>query len=217
MENIEKVDNSSAVDRKTDKAFIKAAEKLHIKHKEINRTMSLPFIMMLVGVIIAAFAIRQFIAEPTMVDGPSMQTTLMNRERVFVEKVSYWFNEPERGDIVIVRYPNRVDRFVKRIIAMPGETIEIKSDGFVYINDKKLDESAYAGDWYGCIYKKVNTVGSVNGRYTVPEGYYFVIGDNRDDSHDSRDDDVGPIKACDVLGRVRSVVWPINKIRSVSK
>ena len=172
---------------------------------------------MLACVVVAAFALRQFIAEPTVVDGPSMQTTLMDGERVFVEKVSYWLHEPKRGDIVIVKYPDRWERFVKRIIAMPGETIEIKEDGFVYINDKKLDESAYAGDWYGKIYRMVETVGSVNGRYTVPEGHYFVIGDNRNRSNDSRAKEVGAIPAEDVLGRVRAVIWPINKFRSVSK
>ena len=217
MEIIESINETAVISKKNETAFMKAAERLHKKHAEINRTFSLPFILMLLGVVIAAFAIRQFIAEPTMVDGESMQTTLTDRERVFVEKVSYWFHEPERGDIVIVRYPNRTARFVKRVIAMPGETIEIKADGFVYINDKKLDERAYAGDWYGNIYTKVMTVGNVNGRYTVPDGYYFVIGDNRNESHDSRHNDVGPIPACDVLGRVRAVVWPLSKIRSVCK
>ena len=205
------------IDRKTDGAFAKAAETLHKKHTEINRTFTLPFFLMLACVVVAAFALRQFIAEPTMVDGPSMETTLMDGERVLVEKVSYWLHEPRRGDIVIVKYPDRWERFVKRIIALPGETIEIKLDGFVYINDERLDESAYAGDWYGRIRKTVETVGSVDGRYTVPEGHYFVVGDNRNVSHDSRDDDVGPIPAVDVLGRVRAVVWPINKLRSVSK
>ena len=206
-----------AIDRKTDDAFIKQAETLHKKHAEINRTFTLPFFLMLACVVVAAFALRQFIAEPTMVDGPSMQTTLMDTERVLVEKVSYWLHEPRRGDIVIVKYPDRWERFVKRVIALPGETIEIRPDGFVYINDEKLDESAYAGDWYGRVYKKVETVGSVDGKYTVPEGHYFVVGDNRNLSHDSRDDDVGPISAVDVLGRVRAVIWPINKLRSVSK
>lgn len=205
------------IDRKTQGAFAKAAETLHKKHTEINRTFTLPFFLMLACVVVAAFALRQFIAEPTMVDGPSMQTTLMDGERVFVEKVSYWLHEPKRGDIVIVKYPDRVERFVKRIIAMPGETIEIKEDGFVYINDERLDESAYAGDWYGRISGMVETVGNVDGRYTVPEGHYFVIGDNRNWSNDSRAKAVGPIPAEDVLGRVRAVIWPINKLRSVSK
>ncbi|MBR3299649.1 MAG: signal peptidase I [Clostridia bacterium] len=206
-------DRPVEVDRKTNGAFSKAAEKLHKDHSALNRTFTLPFLLVLLCVMAAAFAIRQFIAEPTVVDGPSMQTTLMDGERVLVEKVSYWFREPQRGDIVIVRYPNRTERFVKRVIALPGEKITI-SKGCVLINDEQIDESAY---WIGNIYKLINTVGSENGSYTVPEGYYFVIGDNRNKSHDSRDEDVGPIAAENVLGRVRAVVWPLNKIRSVSK
>ncbi len=206
----------SVIDRKTDAAFMRASEALHKKHSEVNKTFTLSFFITLAMVIVAAFAIRQFIAEPTMVDGPSMQTTLMDGERVFVEKVSYWLHEPERGDVVIVNYPNRSERFVKRIIALPGETISIDK-GYVYINGERLDESAYAGDWYGRIILHIQTVGSENGSYTVPQGHYFVMGDNRNYSHDSRADDVGAVAAEKVLGRVRAVIWPLNKIRKVSK
>ncbi|MBR3299651.1 MAG: signal peptidase I [Clostridia bacterium] len=203
-----------AVNAKTERAFEKASEKLHKHHSELNRTFNLPFVLMILCVIVAAFAVRQFIAEPTLVDGESMETTLMDRERLFVEKVSLWFGEPQRGDIVIVHYPNSSSRYVKRIIAMPGESIEIKH-GFVYINDEQLDESAYAGDWYGRINSIVQTVGSVDGRYTVPEGHYFVIGDNRNESKDSRSDEVGAIPFEQVLGRVRAVIFPFSRMRGV--
>lgn len=204
-----------AVNAKTERAFEKASEKLHKHHSELNRTFNLPFVLMILLVIVAAFAVRQFIAEPTLVDGESMETTLMDRERLFVEKVSLWFGEPQRGDIVIVHYPNSASRYVKRIIAMPGETIEIKKDGFVYINDERLDESAYAGEWYGKITSIVQTVGSVDGRYTVPKGHYFVIGDNRNWSKDSRSDEVGAIPFEQVLGRVRAVIFPFSRMRGV--
>lgn len=207
----------TVIDRKTDDAFLRACEKLHRKHAEVNKTFTLPFFLMLACVVLAAFAVRQFLAEPTMVQGESMETTLMDRERVFVEKVSYWFREPERGDIVICKYPGRYERFVKRVIGLPGETIEIKKDGFVYINGERLDESAYAGDWYGKIKVYVNTIGNVNGCYTVPEGHYFVMGDNRNWSNDSRYSDVGAIPTSQILGKVRSVIWPLNNTRSVSK
>ena len=114
-------------------------------------------LLTLLSVIIGALALRSFIVEPTIVDGESMQTTLMDGERVLVEKVSYWFNEPQRGDIVIVRFPNRNECFVKRIIAFGGETIEIR-DGFVYIDGKMLDETEYAGEWYGKIRPSMRVV-----------------------------------------------------------
>lgn len=208
-------ENAAAlIGRKGERAFEKAAEVLHKKHKELNKTFSLSFLLTLACVILAALALRQFFAEPTRVDGDSMQYTLLDRERLFVEKVSYWFGAPKRGDIVIVKYPNSTARYVKRIIALPGETIEIREDRFVYINGERLDESAYAGDWYGKIDLPMETKGSKNGKYTVPEGHYFVMGDNRNDSTDSRHELVGAIPEDKVLGRVRAVVWPLNKIRS---
>ncbi|MBR5948056.1 MAG: signal peptidase I [Clostridia bacterium] len=210
----ERDESPARIDRRRESAFEKAAERLHKKHSELNRTFTPSFIAMLACVIVAAVAIRQFIAEPTRVKGESMQYTLMDTERLFVEKVSYWFNAPSRGDIVIVNYPGGTDRYVKRIIALPGETIEIREDGFVYINGEMLDESAYAGDWYGKINIPIGTKGSKNGKYTVPEGHYFVMGDNRNDSTDSRDRRVGAIPVSEVLGRVRAVVWPLNKLRS---
>lgn len=170
----------------------------------------------LLSVIIGALALRSFIVEPTIVDGESMQTTLMDGERVLVEKVSYWFNAPQRGDIVIVRFPNRNECFVKRIIAFGGETIEIR-DGFVYIDGKMLDETEYAGEWYGKIRPsmRVRSVGSINGVYTVPEGCVFVMGDNRNNSHDSRAEDVNAIPIENVLGKARCRIWPLDRGGSI--
>ncbi len=203
----------AAVDRRTDAAFSKAADALHKKHTELNRTFTLPFFLILACVIIAACAVRAFIAEPTRVDGRSMRYTLLDRERLFVEKVSYWFTEPERGDIVIVRYPDSNAIFVKRVIALPGETLEFK-DGAVYIDGEKLDESAYAGDWYGHIWLDFSYYNLPYTSYTVPQGHYFVMGDNRNDSKDSRHPEVGAIEAGSILGKVRAVIWPLRSIRS---
>ena len=206
-------DSIPAVDSRTADAFKKTARRMHKNNAEMNRTFSLSFLSVLFCGIVTAFTLRMFIAEPTKVDGKSMQHTLLNGESVLVEKVSYWFHEPQRGEVVIINYPGSSARFVKRIIALPGETIEIRRDGFVYINGDLLDESAYAGDWYGSIRIPITTKGSVKGRFTVPEGHYFVIGDNRNDSKDSRNPEVGPIPFESILGRVRAVVWPPNAIR----
>lgn len=192
--------------------FTAAAERMHRNHPALNRTLTTGFVLVLLAVVIAAFAMRQFLFEPTLVDGESMETTLMNGERVAVSKAAYWFREPQRGDIVIVHYPNRQGRFVKRIIAFGGETITL-NNGYVMIDGKKLDESAYAGDWYGNINLYISTHGSVNGVYTVPEGHVFVMGDNRNISHDSRSADVGPIANEQVLGKAFAAVWPLSRFR----
>ena len=147
-ENMTAENGSKLVGRKGERAFEKAAEALHKKHKELNKTFSLSFLLTIACVILAALALRQFIAEPTRVKGDSMQYTLLHKEGLLVEKVSYWFGAPERGDIVIVKYPNSADRYVKRIIALPGETVEIRG-GVVYVNGSALDEPYVKGkcDW----------------------------------------------------------------------
>ena len=198
--------------RRRRRAFLRASERLHKNHFAINRTLTLRFILSLLAVIVAALAVRQFIFEPTKVDGTSMANTLKDHERVLVEKLSYLFHEPRRGDIVIVHYPGSQSRYVKRIVGMPGETVSIE-DGYVLIDGERLDESAYSDPmWFGCILAEVQTK---DGKYTVPQDHYFVIGDKRNNSKDSRNDDVGAIPAHQVLGRAIMVVWPFDSIRSV--
>ena len=92
--------------RRKNSFFSDAVDKLHKKDSSYRNISYFRFLLTLLSVIIGALALRSFIVEPTIVDGESMQTTLMDGERVLVEKVSYWFNEPQRGDIVIVRFPN---------------------------------------------------------------------------------------------------------------
>lgn len=166
-------------------------------------------------VLLIALTVRHFVFEPTVVEGESMQTTLMDGERIFIDKLSYWFTAPARGDIVIVHYPGRSEHFVKRIVALEGETIEIR-DGYVYINGEQLDESSYASDeWYGRIRLLINSPQSHNGVYTVPEGHVFVMGDNRNWSKDSRSREVGAIPVTEILGRARFVFWPLEGFRSI--
>ncbi|NLB60934.1 MAG: signal peptidase I [Clostridiales bacterium] len=166
------------------------------------------FIITLLMVVIAVFALRMFIFEPIKVDGVSMQPTLIDTENMLVEKVSYWFSTPERGDIIICYFPNRADpneTFVKRIIGLPGETISVK-EGAVYINGEKLDESEY---W----------LGHINGNfpeYEIPDGEVFVMGDNRNNSGDSRLKEVGSIPIKRIVGHVLGVISPIKNLREVN-
>ena len=202
------------ISKKTMGRFQKQAERMHKNHKGFSTIFNLGFMLMLAAVVVAALALRQFIFEPTLVDGTSMEQYLHDMERVAVNKTAYWFHEPNRGDIVIVHYPDRSERFVKRVIAFEGETISIK-EGYVYINGERLDESAYAGDWYGHVTRLIDREWTTTGEYTVPEGHVFVMGDNRNVSHDSRAKDVGPIPNEQVLGRCVAVVWPISSVRGI--
>lgn len=192
-------------------------EERRFKHeKSYRRTATLDLLVSLLIVVIFTFAVRTFITEPTRVQGQSMQPTLMDGERLFVEKLSYLFADPERGDIVICEYPDiYYDTYhageiftgktcVKRVIGLPGETVEVKG-GRVFIDGKELDESAY---WNGRIEGDY-------GPYTVPENSWFVMGDNRNDSTDSRYYMVEAIPKSRIIGRVHSVVLPLDSMRSV--
>ena len=184
--------------------FAKEAELLHGDCRAFRKRDNFDFFLYLVIVLLVAFSVRLFIFEPVRVSGASMETTLWDGERMFVEKVSLWFTEPERGEIVICRYPNDPRNIVKRIVAMPGETVEIRW-GVLYVNGKPLDESAY---WEG----------PIQGNYgpaVVPEGHVFVMGDNRLVSLDSRSAGVGPIPFERIIGRVHYVILPFNAIRKV--
>ncbi len=205
---------AAKVSKQMMRRFEKQSERLHKQHKGFSDTFNLGFLLMLAVVVVAALALRQFVIEPTLVDGTSMEQYLHDTERVAVNKTAYWLHEPERGDIVIVHYPERTERFVKRIIAFGGETISIKN-GYVYIDGEQLDESAYAGDWYGHITRVIDSRWTNTGEYTVPEGHVFVMGDNRNLSKDSRSSQVGPIANEQVLGKCVAVVWPIGSVRFV--
>jgi len=164
------------------------------------------FLLYIAIVVLMALAIRSFIAEPIRVDGDSMVPTLTNNEDMLVEKVSYWFSDPMRGDIVICYYPGYTESCVKRVIGLQGETVSI-SDGAIYINGALLDESAY---WQGEIIGDMDPV-------TVGEREVFVVGDNRNGSKDSRNPSVGCIPYSKVVGRVVAVVWPFSEHESFGR
>lgn len=152
--------------------------------------------------LILALFLRAFVVESFVVDGTSMQPTLRNRERLLVVKFLYRFGRPQIGDIVVFRYPLNPGRvFVKRVIARGGETVEIRQ-GQVFVNDKPLVEPYLA------------TVRSSSYPFTrVPPGNLFVLGDNRNNSEDSRF--FGLVPLGNVKGRALVVYWPIDRVRVV--
>lgn len=164
------------------------------------------FFVYILIVVLTALTIRAFIAEPIRVDGESMIPTLINNEDMLVEKVGYWFTDPQRGDMIICFYPGYTESCVKRVIGLPGETVSV-ADGVIYINGTAIDESAY---WSGEINGEVAPV-------TVGARQVFVIGDNRNGSNDSRNPGVGCIPYGKVVGRVVAVVWPFNVFRTFGR
>lgn len=182
------------------------SEKQLEKMKGAAAWRRIDFVISLLLVVLFAFSLRTFVFEPVRVDGRSMVPTLQDNEHMIVEKISYLFSEPKRGDIVICYYPGYKDSCVKRVIGLPGDIIAV-AEGVIYINGQPLDESAY---WGGFINGYMAPV-------TVAEDSYFVIGDNRNNSKDSRYKSVGAIPIERIKGRVCAVAWPFSNFRTISR
>lgn len=162
------------------------------------------WIISLVSAVAVALLIRTFIVELYVVDGPSMQPTLQDGERLVVNKFIYYWREPKRGEVVIFRYPRDHSRvFIKRVIAIGGDTIEIK-DGHVLVNDALVNED-YIAEKTRTEYPK----------QTVPEGTIFVCGDNRRNSLDSRFPDVGFVPLELLKGKASLIFWPVDNFATL--
>jgi len=149
-----------------------------------------------------ALPIRAFVFSPFVVDGHSMDDTLANREVMFTTKYDYRLGDPSRFDVVICRYPGRRENFVKRVVGVPGDTVAVQN-GDLYINGERYDEE----------YIKHRPNYSMEA-YTVQADEYFVLGDNRANSNDSHL--IGPLKREQIIAHVRSVFFPLNRIRAIS-
>ena len=163
------------------------------------------WVMVFVVAAALAFVVRTFIFEPVRVDGSSMLNTLEDSEFMIATKFDYLMGDPERFDIVICDYPNTDDGMyrVKRVIGLPGETIELTADGDLYVNGEYVEQN------FDMKSKPYQAYGPI----TVQEGKYVVMGDNRGNSKDSRDRFVGPLERKMIKGHVRCVVFPLNKVR----
>jgi len=151
--------------------------------------------------LILALAIRGFIFEPMLVPTGSMIHTIEIGDRILVNKYIYRFNDLKPGDIVVFKYPDDPSQiFVKRLIGVGGDVIEIK-DGVLYKNGNPVDEP----------YLKEPMIGSF-GPFTVPEGHYFMMGDNRNSSKDSRFWENKYVPRSMIVGKATYRIWPINRI-----
>lgn len=147
-----------------------------------------------------------FLFQPNQVKGHSMDPTFHDGEYILTDKVSFRLGLPKRGDVVVFISPKNADiDFIKRIVALPGERVRIRG-GKVYINDNSLDESVYLGPG---VYTGSESFLLENREFLVPEGKYFVMGDNRPGSSDSRD--FGPVKPSEFVGKVFFRYWPIDR------
>jgi len=147
-----------------------------------------------------------FLAQPHKVDGKSMQPNFQNSEFILTEKVTYRRGDPQRGDVIIFHAPPPYDSdFIKRVVGLPGENIKLV-EGEVYINDIKLNEYYLPPDFV----TSERSFLRENVEYLIPENYYFVMGDNRDGSSDSRE--WGPINKSSIVGRAIFRYWPPGKI-----
>ena len=165
---------------------------------------ALSWILCLVLAFAIAMTLRTFVFEFVRVDGDSMLPTLTTDERLFVEKLSKLSDDGiKHGDILIVKYPGKGDTaYVKRVVGLAGDTIEVR-EGTLYRNGEAVKEDYTLDDEMKYTFES----------YTVPEGNYFLLGDNRNDSLDSHM--IGPIPKEDIVGHAVCVIWPIWEFKTL--
>ena len=160
---------------------------------------ALSWVLCIAGAMVLALLLRLFVFELATVDGQSMEPTLHSYQALFVEKVSRYSGNIERGQILIVNYPNEDGVFVKRVVGLPGDEVEVKG-GYLYVNGERRDENYINCGNGGMDYEME--------KQTVPKDHYFVMGDNRNDSMDSHI--VGPISKDMIIGHAVCVIWPLG-------
>ena len=173
------------------------------KKSVIGETVS--FILYIAVVFLVTFLVIHYVGQRTQVSGSSMEYTLSDGDNLIVDKISYRFYEPERFDIIVFPFQQEEDTYyIKRIIGLPGETVQIGEDGTILINGMELEES------YGR--EVIQEPGAAAEPLTLREGEYFVLGDNRNASSDSRDPSVGMIQREDIVGRAWLRIYTFDKV-----
>ncbi|MCQ2498453.1 MAG: signal peptidase I [Lachnospiraceae bacterium] len=163
--------------------------------------LSLYFLLILVFVLLLV----KFVGQKIQVNGTSMSPTLDDKDQLLVDKISYRFSDPDRFDIIVFPYKYEKDTYyIKRIIGLPNETVFIDSEGKIYINGELLEEG------YGK--EIIIDPGRAYEEIQLAEDEYFVLGDNRNNSSDSRDPNIGNIKRDQIMGRAFMRVYPFNKL-----
>ena len=158
----------------------------------------------LLVVLCLVYRVIHFVGQRTQVSGSSMEPQLRHEDNLIVDKITYRFREPERFDIIVFPFEYEDNTFyIKRIIGLPGETVQIDRDGNIFINGEILEEG------YGK--EVIQEPGRAYEPITLGEDEYFVLGDNRNNSSDSRDMSVGNVRRDKIIGRAWLRIWPFDR------
>jgi signal peptidase I len=201
-------DQAKLMDSTTDEVDIEVGLESLSKEEDVDEPLSFRLVLIetietLVLALVLFLAINTVTAR-IQVDGKSMEPSFQHRDNVIVNKLTYRFSELQRGDVVVFPYPHSPEEdYIKRVIGLPGDRLAIR-DGQVYINEVPLNEP----------YIKSPAMADYP-ETTVPEGKVFVLGDNRNDSSDSRS--WGPLPIASILGKAVFVYWPLPQIGTVDQ
>lgn len=161
--------------------------------------------MYILFVLCAVYLVIHFVGQRTQVQGSSMEPKLSSEDNLIVDKISYRFHDPERFDIVV--FPFRYEEntfYIKRVIGLPGETVRIDEKGNILINGEILEES------YGK--EVIQSPGRAYEDIVLADDEYFLMGDNRNNSTDSRDPSVGNVRRDEIVGRAWLRIWPLDQV-----
>lgn len=155
------------------------------------------------AVLVIVYLLITYVFRKTIVHNVSMQDTLYDGDNIIMDELSYNISDPKRFDIICFKSYTEKDLLIKRIVGLPGENIKI-TDGIIYINDREIRDVPGV--------KAVENPGIAYDGITLSEDEYFVLGDNRPESIDSRFKDVGNVRRKDILGKASIIIWPLNRI-----
>lgn len=208
-EKIVDLNEAGEAERKEGQVNIPQEEKNISKEEKTSPLReALSWVFTFAAAILVALVLKNFVIINATVPTGSMENTIMPGDDLFGFRLAYQFSEPKRGDIIIFKYPDdEEEKYVKRIIGLPGETVRI-SNAKVYIDDSEtpLQEEYLKDEW---------TVATGPFEFQVPEGCYFVMGDNRNDSWDARYWDNTYVAREKIIGKAEWVYFPFDRIGSL--
>ncbi len=166
--------------------------------------------VVLIAIIVVA-GVRAFLVQPFLVSGSSMEPTFQSGDYILINEISYRFRAPERGEVVVFRFPGNESVFyIKRIIGLPGERVVIKNGEVKIFNKNHPDGFALGENYLGVPMRKIDERDVL-----LKDSEYFMLGDNRNASSDSRQ--WGPAKKSEIIGEVWLRLWPLNKVMAFDK